>query len=116
MNELSKSLRCLFLRNDVQIWLEAERCEKIQSVLLSLKQHMFIKLDERTINTADVVGIFTPQDMETHTRHRNGQWRCHGHVWHDKGQKCNCLTAEEAQRRAEFESEFYDRHGFLPPR
>ena len=87
MNELAKQLMCLRVRDGVEIWLEKERLENLIIYLEQLKENKFIKIDGRLVNSADVVGIFTPQDMEEVTRRRNGQWKDERGIWHDKGER-----------------------------
>lgn len=84
MNELSKNLKCICLRNGVELWIESERLEK-----LNLENAgRFLKIDEEIINTADIVGIFTAQTMEEKTRRKNGDWQCKWGYWHIRKEEC----------------------------
>lgn len=94
MNELSKSLRCVVMRNGIELWLEADKADSLQHVLLNTTQHKFVKFGERTINTADISGIFVADDMATFTRRKNGEWQCGKAKWHAKGQQCDCSRSE----------------------
>jgi len=82
MNELSKELRILCLRNGVEMSIEKDRAEKIMALM---EKRKFIELDGRVINTADIVGIFTPSDIEATIRRKNGQWQDKAGKWHDRG-------------------------------
>lgn len=99
MNELSKELRCVSVRGGVEIWVEKERVEQLEKILTSSDRHGFIKFGDEVVNTADVVGIFTPATMEEVTRRKNGEWKCKQGNWHERREKCGCkeskLTGEE---------------------
>ena len=87
MNKISKKLVCLVMRNGIEIWLESERANNLKQVLVNQKESKFIDYDERIINTADITGIFTPQDMEDYTRRKNGQWKDKSGEWKDRFEK-----------------------------
>jgi len=102
MKELSKNLKCIVLRNGIEIWKEEERLNDLIKKLSFNQKVGFIKIDGELINSADIIGIFSGQTMEDYTRRKNGQWKCKYGNWHDKGEKCNCefynLTDEEKAR------------------
>jgi len=90
MLDITVNLYCVVMRNGIEIWLEKEKIQKLQDVLSAIKQSTFIHLDNRTINSADIVGIFPPNDMADQTRRKNGQWKCNNcGSWHDKFEKCS---------------------------
>lgn len=99
MGQLTKQLMCICLRNNVQIWIEKQRVEKLQEILLNSTDKGFFELDGRMINLADMVGIFTPQDMEELTRRKNGEWLCKYNEWHQKFTKCECAFRIEAENQ-----------------
>ena len=89
--ELTKNLYCIQLRTGVEIWVERERVERLQKILESVNSSKFIMFEDQTINTADIVGIFTAQTMEELIRKRNGEWKCSKKSrWHKKGDECAC--------------------------
>lgn len=90
MNELANEQMCVCLRNDVQIWLDKDKAEKLQAILVNITGHKFIQTETATINTADIIGIFKPQEMSELIRRKNGGWKCRWGNWHDKDQKCAC--------------------------
>jgi hypothetical protein len=90
MKEVSKNLKCLVLRNGIEIWKESDRLTDLSRKLLSGQKIGFIQIDDELINSADVVGIFSANTMQDTIRRRNGQWECQYGVWHDRGQKCEC--------------------------
>ena len=92
MNELTKNLMCVQMRSGVEIWLEQEKAKNLQKKLQGIIQSKFIYHEEsnQTINTADVVGVFSANTMSEHTRRKNGAWKCLYGEWHDRNQKCGC--------------------------
>lgn len=103
MNELSKDLRCIFIRNGVEIWIEAERVERIKELLLHSQNSKFFEIDGKFVNVADIVGIFTAKDMEEMTRRKNGEWKCKYNRWHARGNKCECKVDEmSGEEKARF--------------
>lgn len=85
--ELSKSVMCICMRNGVEIWVEKERIEALITSLQRLRENKFVKIGEELINTADIVGIFTPQTMEELIRTRQGQWKDKKGNWHSKEER-----------------------------
>ena len=83
--EISKQLVCISLRNGIEIWLEEEKAENLKKILANSKESKFINIGKETINTADIVGIFTPQTMEEIIRRRSGQWKDKYGKWQDRG-------------------------------
>jgi len=99
MNNLSKNLVCVVIRNGVQIWLEQERAENLKKILSSTNKPQFIDFENEFINTADITGVFSAIAMEDITRRKNGQWKCERNNWHNRGEKCqpefNCFTEKD---------------------
>lgn len=114
MNSLSKNLVCIVIRNGLSLWVELDRAENMISLLTGLNAPQFVKYENRLINRADVVGIFTAKDMEEHTRRKNGEWECPFDTWHGKSLKCECSWTKQTEERKQQEQEFYDRHGYWP--
>jgi hypothetical protein len=98
MNELSKNLKCICLRNNIEIWLEAD---KLEPFISAIEKNKFVRIENQVINTADVVGIFEPATMENLTRRKNGQWKCEFGIWHEKGQRCECAYNKRVEEEAE---------------
>lgn len=107
MNEISKKLKCLVMRNGITIWREEERLNDLISLLSGKEKVGFIKVDDELINSADVSGIFTAQTMEEMTRRKNGQWKCDYNNWHDRNIKCGCKEKKlEGEDLAKFSRGF----------
>lgn len=88
MNEIAKKQRCLLLRQDIEIWIDEDKAEKIDIYLQNHKQG-FAKIEGRTINLIEVVGLFYPEDLEDRKRRKLGQWKCKYGKWHGKNEYCN---------------------------
>ena len=103
MTALSKSLMCVQMRSGVEIWVEGERAMRLQNILEGIRETKFIRFENQTFNTADIVGVFEASTMSDLTRRRNGEWRCGQGHWHQKGERCECLDreAESSIRRRE---------------
>lgn len=87
---ITKNLMAIVMRGGLEIWIEEEKIQNLKRALMSGKESKFIELNDEVINSADIVGIFTPQTMENKIRQKNGQWKCSEGVWHDKYEKCEC--------------------------
>lgn len=115
MNNVSVPVKCVCFRNGVEIWIpEDEKLEKFQNALDNLETHMFVRWEGRNMNTADIVGIFLPEDMQDMKRRKNGHWQCGRGLWHDRHQECNCRSA--ASERTPEEERFFAEHGYYPSR
>ena len=96
--ELSIKLKCLCIRNGVEIWVEEARALSLMDMLTKPNPPDFIRYEGRLINRKDLVGIFDASDMEDFTNRKNNRWKCKSGNWHDKAEKCDCCSAEERAR------------------
>lgn len=96
--ELSRSVVCIQMRSGVEVWIESARADNLQATLQAITQSKFIKLDNQTLNTADIVGVFQASTMEAATRRKNGQTQCKEGAWHDKNEKCDCIPRKSRER------------------
>lgn len=94
MNELSKGLLCIYIRNGIEIWVEEDRVKLLTQNLFTPNPPQFFEYQGRPINRADLVGVFTAKEMEELTRRKNGQWKCLKSNWHEKRQECECRNRE----------------------
>lgn len=104
MNELAKKTKCVQIRTGVEIWMEDEKAEALMALFSQPNPPQFIRYEGRMINKADLCGVFLPEDMQSSTRRKNGEWTCKQGSWHAKGEKCECLdkqTKTLIQRREE---------------
>jgi hypothetical protein len=85
-----KNFLCILTRSGVEIWIEEERIKSLKEELVSLRESKFLKIDEQYVNTADIVGIFTPDTMASMRRRQKGEWQCDKGVWHQRNETCFC--------------------------
>ncbi len=91
--KLTKELKCICMRNGIQIWKEAERLEGI-----NFEGIKYIDIDGEKLNTADILGIFNAQTMEELTRRKNGEWQCKWNKWHSRYGDCGCASEERWEK------------------
>lgn len=106
MTEIAKTKRWIILRGGGEIGVSEETGEKIKQQLIDQTTHNFLKIREannRLINTADIVDVCDPQQMEERTRINQKQWKCLHDTWHTPREHCKCseekasLIAREEQ-------------------
>ena len=89
-NEIAKKEMCLLIRSGVEIWVEEEKAIKIGKDLES-SMAKFLIVDGNYVNTSDIVGIFTPKNMDELKRRKQGQWKCKHNNWQPKDiSQCSC--------------------------
>jgi len=95
-NQLATQQKCVVMRNGIEVWLSKEGAEDFEKELHSGAKG-FVPLKGRTVNTADILGVFPPEDMEDLIRRKNREWKCKQGNWHNLGEKCNCVSKEEKE-------------------
>lgn len=104
MNEIAQNLRCVLLRNGIEIWVDEERAKNVAN---ALNESKYFILEGSLISPHEISGVLTPVHMEEYKRHKEGQWKCNKNTWHDRGQKCNCHLLRTITRDGEkVEQEF----------
>lgn len=88
MNELSKIQYCIIMRNGMQIWVDQEKAEKLQNALAKITESKFINFENKTLNSADITGVFPAKDMDEYIRIKRGEWKCKKGFWHAKNEEC----------------------------
>jgi hypothetical protein len=95
-NELATKQLCIYVRNGIEIWLDEEKAKEFGDDLNNESVGKFNMIEGRLINTADIVGIFTPQDLEELKRRKQGQWKCKHSNWQPKEiTHCDCGQRHE---------------------
>ena len=89
MQEIANKQKCLMIRNSIEIWMDEKKWEKLEYALKN-SIGKFYDIEGRTINVADIVGIFLPIDLDEMKRRKNGQWKCKYGKWHNRGDDCQC--------------------------
>lgn len=105
--ELTKNLKCVILRNGIEIWLEAERLNNLKTSLKTNPKG-FIEIDEEMINSADITGIFTALTMEEFSRRKNGEFKCKFGNWHTKKDNCECVNPKIKELEVEIKKCKFD--------
>lgn len=88
--ELAKNLYCVQMRSGVELWVEKDLVGGLQNELERLTNHRFLFFEDQTINTADIVGVFTAKTMAELVKRKNGYWFCDYQKWHKKNEDCEC--------------------------
>jgi len=89
--EIAKDLKVIIMKNGIEITLEGEKLERFENALQELGgQHRLIKIEGRSLNTAELVGIFYPDDLEELYMRKRGMWKCGKGRWHQKNEDCHC--------------------------
>jgi len=88
MKELMKAQSCIILRNGMQIWIDTDKTDILQDKLQTITGSKFIKVENKTINSADITGIFPAADLDEFIRIKRGEWKCKKGQWHAKGEQC----------------------------
>ena len=89
---ITKKQKCIYLRNNVEIWLDEEKAQNVETMLVGrLSNGKFFKAEGRLLNVADIVGIFYATDLDELKRRKQGQWKCEYSEWHSKDEiNCDC--------------------------
>ncbi len=96
--QITENLMCIVIRGGLEIWLEEKKIKNLQKILSQGRESKFIELDEETINTADITGIFTAQTMKEFAHRKSGEWKCgYGH-YHKRGEHCAHGELEKYKR------------------
>lgn len=89
--EITKELKVIVIKNGIEVYLEGERLERFENALQELGgQHKLVRIEGRSINTAELVGIFYPEDLEVVYMRKRGMWQCEKGTWHKRNEECYC--------------------------
>jgi hypothetical protein len=106
MNELNLPQMCVCIRNGLELWIEKQRAESLLNLLTQPNCPQFIQYEGIVFNKADLVGIFTPEMLETQKHQKKGDWKCSKGNWHDRNDTtCTCqiyTTFKETQSWNEY--------------
>ena len=86
---ITKKQKCLYMRNQIEIWIDEDRCTELENALTS-NPRAIVKFEGRVLNTVDIVGIFLPADLEDLKKRNRGMWKCKYNFWHTKNDNCEC--------------------------
>ena len=84
--------RCICLRSGNEIWISEKTYQKIRIVKEKAGGNILIFISElnREVNTADIVEICTPSQMDDKRRIERGERKCSYGQWHKKRERCDC--------------------------
>jgi hypothetical protein len=105
MNNLTVKLMCISMRNGVNIWVEKTRMDALYLVLEKSRESRFVTFDGTVINTADIVGIFTPQQMDEMSKRKRGLWDCQYGEWNARTElSYDCRHIQEMRNRSGYQT------------
>lgn len=105
---LAKAQKAILMKSGLVQWVDLETGARVENHLATQQGHSFIRLKEYdlTINTAEIEGVYTPEQYADIQKAKNGYWQCEYKRWHFKREKCECaieIRREEAQRKQDKE-------------
>lgn len=86
---ISKIQKCLVMRNGIELWIDDDKSAAVMTSLVASSKGMMM-IDGRLLNAVDIMGIFTPQDLEDYHRTKRGMWKCRYSNWHERDEICEC--------------------------
>jgi len=101
--EIEIQKRCICLRSGNEIWVSEETYQKFRKAKEEAGGSILIYISEldRELNTADVVEICTPAQMDDKRRIERGERKCVYGKWHKKREVCNCFRRIKERKMAE---------------
>lgn len=90
--EIEIKKRCICIRGGNEIWISEETYQKFRKAKEQAGGNILIYVSEldRELNTADIVEICTPLQMNDKRRIERGERKCSYGQWHKKRERCNC--------------------------
>lgn len=97
---LANPEKAIVMKSGSVQWVTLETAERVESHLASQQGHSFIRLKDYdlTINSAEIEGVYTPEQYADIQKAKNGYWQCENKRWHFKREKCECATEIRAER------------------
>ena len=88
--ELTTTEKVIVMKGGLAIFLSAERAKVAEDILASGTGHRFLQIDDRTINSAEIEGIYGAEQYAELQRVKNGEYKCRYGKWHQKREVCEC--------------------------
>jgi hypothetical protein len=98
-NAVAKPQKVIIMKNGLSLFVEADRVKALEEILASGSGHRFIRIDDKTINSAEIAGIYSIDQYDELQRVKRGEWKCPYSRWHMRKETCEC-RAEIARRDA----------------
>ena len=98
--QVAKIQQCVYLRNDIEVWVDEEKGENIKQDLEKGAVGDFIRVEGRLINTKDIVIVCPAEDLTDLKNKKQGKWKCEYNTWHNRSDNCDCgrFTKEEREK------------------
>lgn len=114
--ELTTAQKVIVMKSGMAIWVAEDRATRLEDILAGSEGHRFVKLDDKTINSAEIEGIYTPAKYDDLAKIKQGMWQCQFLQWHGRRAECDCKQdilvrrnrAERAIRRLKEDTFFTD--------
>jgi len=103
MNKLTKDLKCILMRNGVEIWAENDSILILLQKIAKEPSRQLLEYNGEFINTVDIIGIYKAKTIDKMKREKRGQWQCKYGNWHDKFKECDCKKILEQKTKQELE-------------
>lgn len=97
--EIVKAQKVIVMKSGMSIFIEAERAAVAEGILASGSGHRFLQIDDQTINSAEIEGIYGPEQYDEIQRVKRGEYKCRWGKWHMRREECSC--GKEAGERIE---------------
>lgn len=88
---------CVQIRTGVEIWLTEKSAADLMAQMNLPNPKQYVTINGEQFNRADYVGCFKPESIEAANRRKNGEYVCGSGKWHEKREKCDCVSKEEAE-------------------
>ena len=110
MNEIQNIQHAVVMKNGIVLFISAEKAHTLSDHLTSQTAHSFIELTDihQTINSADISGVYSPEQYQEYLRVQAGEYQCAYRHWHKKRESCECsaeLFREQRRRKQKEENE-----------
>lgn len=86
--ELTNKTYCIVLRTKSQTMITKEQADILTTALVGDEVPKFIQLDNKLLNTSDIVEICPAQEIKDMERKKQGDYQCQYGLWHPRGQEC----------------------------
>ena len=88
--EIVKPQKMILMKSGLPLFMDAERVRVLEDILAAGSSHRFINIDDRTINSAEIEGIYAPDQYDELQRVKRGEYKCQYRKWHGKREECHC--------------------------
>ncbi len=88
--ELTTPQKIIVMKSGLPLFVSIDRAENLEQILAGGSGHRFVKIDEKTINSAEIEGIYSAEQYDELQKVKQGQWVCRFKVWHNRREECEC--------------------------